>query len=245
MARLPRVYGDYGFMHLTVRGIGKQILFEEDMDYLYYLNLLRRFSNETKVTVCAYCLMENHVHLLVCDAEHNTPLFMKKIGVSYAYYYNKKYDRTGHLFQDRYGSAVIESESYLLTVFRYILNNPRDAGICPASEYRWSSYRFYGNPRSFVDTKILTELLGDHQAYEDFITEKYEDDPLGPEKIRHDDEWAKSVIHKTLNVDSGTVLQSYDLKQRNEALRLLKEKGLTIRQIERLTRISKSIAQRA
>ncbi len=107
------------------------------MDYKYFLKLLRRFSEECNVTLVAYCLMENHVHLLVNDLHsNNISKFMQKIGVTYSGYYNRKYDRSGHLFQDRFRSETVEDERYLLTVFRYILNNPKKAGICPASSYR-------------------------------------------------------------------------------------------------------------
>ena len=245
MARSARKHSEYGYMHLIVRGNGRQIIFEEEPDYLYYLHLLKRFSKETGVIICAYCLMENHVHLLICDREQNVSLFMKKLGVAYSYYFNNKYHRTGHLFQDRFGSSVIESDDLLLTVFRYILNNPRSAGICSAAEYPWSSYKYYGSPESFVDTKILVELLGNFREYESFIEAKYEDEPLKTEKIWHDDEWAKSIIRESLQIDSGTILQSYDQERRNRAIKILKEKGLSIRQIERLTGISKSVIHRA
>ena len=108
-------------MHIIVRGIGKQILFEDDSDRRTYLSFLKKYRGETEITIFAYCLMENHVHLLIQDRNGAAPLFMKKMGVSYAQYYNRKYDRIGHLFQDRYKSERIEDDAYLLTVFRYIL----------------------------------------------------------------------------------------------------------------------------
>lgn len=246
MARLPRIHSQSGYFHITVRGVGKQILFEEKSDYLRYLHLLKRFSIETKVNICAYCLMENHVHLLVYDRGENLALFMKKLGVAYSYYFNQKYERTGHLFQGRYVSVPIESDDFLLTVFRYILNNPRKAGICSAADYPWSSYRKYGNQNSFVDTMVLQEMLGSFEEYAAFIDAKYDDEEFEtPNDAVQNDEWAIEIIRKTLNIESGTVLQSYVRQRRDQALRILKEKGLTIRQIERLTGISKSVIQRA
>ena len=110
-----------GYMHIITRGIGRQLLFEEDQDYLHYLAVLEKYSLETAVYICAYCLMENHVHLLVHGESEQIILFMKKLGVNYAGWFNWKYERTGHLFQDRYKSEPVEDDGYLLTVFRYNL----------------------------------------------------------------------------------------------------------------------------
>ena len=244
MPRTTRKYSESGFMHLTVKGNGNQIIFEEKSDYIYFLHLLKRYSAETKIAICAYCLMENHVHLLICDKEKNMPLFMQKLCGTYTYYFNRKYQHIGHLFRGRYFSRAIDDEDYLLTVFRYILNNPREAGFENAADYEWSSYNRYGNPNSFVDTSAFMELLGGWNEYAEFIAARYEDEP---ELItfKHDDEWAKQIIRESLNVDSGTILQSYDFERRNAALRSLREKGLSVRQIERLTGINRNSIQRA
>ena len=243
MPREARNHGEWGYLHLIARGIGKQILFEEKGDFLHFLHLLKRFSSETNVAICAYCLMDNHFHLLVYDPEFNSPLFMKKLEGTYAVYFNRKYERSGHLFQNRYKSRAIDSEDSLITVFRYILNNPYKAGISSAAEYPWNSYHQYGNPNSFVDTTYLQELLGSFTEYAAFINAN-EDDDTDIEFQRHDDDWAIAVIRKTFNISSGTVMRSFDKNSRNAAIRLLKEKGLSIRQIERLTGISKSLIQR-
>ena len=141
MPREARNPGEWGYLHLIARGIGKQILFEEKADFLHFLHLLKRFGDETNVAICAYCLMDNHFHLLVYDPAFSSPLFMKKLEGTYAAYFNRKYERSGHLFQNRYKSKVIDSEDALITVLRYILNNPRKAGISSAAEYPWSSYQ--------------------------------------------------------------------------------------------------------
>lgn len=83
--------------------------------------------------------MENHVHLLLRDTKDQLDLVMKKITGSYAYYFNHKYDRSGHLFQDRYGCEVVEDDAYLMTVIRYIHRNPEKAGIAKAGDYRFGA----------------------------------------------------------------------------------------------------------
>ncbi len=265
MPRSARKRSETGYYHLIVRGNARQIIFEEQADYIRFLHLLKRFGLETQISICAFCLMENHVHILIYDqttdrSRDNDPrspasgepennhvsLFMQKLGVSYSYYFNQKYHRTGHLFEDRFTGIPIESEDHLLTTFRYILNNPRKAGICEASEYQWSSYNRYGNPHSFVDTTVLQELLGSFDEYAAYIAAKYEEEEPPKEQTSvHDDEWAKEEIHNLLNVQSCTDLQAWDWNRRTEALRLLKEHGLSVRQIARLTGISKSAVQRA
>ncbi len=246
MARQARKLSESGYMHIIIRGIGKQLLFESDEDRTFFLGSLEKYSQDLKVTVCAYCLMENHVHLLLYDTQQQIPCMMKKLGVRYSYYFNQKYDRTGHLFQDRYRSEPVEDDTYLLTVFRYILKNPEKAGICRASDYRWSSYALYGDRESFVDTSaVLEPLLGDRTAYAAYIAETADDECLEYTPSRHDDAWALKVIHRLLHGQSGTVLQKMDREARNEALRRMKKAGLTVRQIERLTGINRGTVQNA
>ena len=243
MPKLPRPVSEYGYYHLVIRGNNKQIIFEEREDYVHFLNLLKKFSAEFQVSINAFCLMENHVHLLVYHTDSNIPIFMKYLAGTYAVWFNQKYNKVGHLFQGRYISKPVESDDSLCRVFRYIINNPKDAGMCPAKDYLWNSYSRYGNPNSFVDTKIFLELLGNFEEYDAYLNENYEIDSSF-ESWDHDDEWAKSVIHETLGIESGTIIQTYDLERRNQAIRTLREKGLSIRQISRLTGISKSVIQR-
>lgn len=167
MPRQARQTGEY--LHIIVRGNGKQILFEDDADRKKYLSLLQKYSAETGIIILAYCLMDNHVHLLIRDAAGAASVFMKKTGVSYVLYYNTKYERTGHLFQDRYKSEVIDSDAYLLAVYRYILNNPAKAGICAAEKYLWSSYREYGKTEGLTDTGMLREMIGDKATLSGFL----------------------------------------------------------------------------
>lgn len=244
MPRQARRFSHSGYLHIIMRGIGKQILFEEREDYCFFLSAVKRFLKETNITLLAYCLMDNHVHLLICDTEFQTPVLIKKIGVSYSGYFNRKYKRTGHLFQDRYHSEPVENERYLLTVFRYILKNPEKAGICNTSDYEWSSYSQYNNPAAFVQTRLFQTLIGDQHSYDLFLDAVNDDECLEFES-KKDDEWAKAIIRKYLGCESGTVLQSYNRSRRDTALRILKEHRLTIRQIERLTGINRGVIQRA
>ena len=245
MPRMARKKSESGFMHLITRGVGKQVLFVNREDYLFFLAILKKFRNETNTTICAYCLMDNHVHLLVKDESDSVSLFMQKLNGSYAGYFNHKYERSGHLFQDRFQSEAVESDEYLVTVFRYILNNPRKAGICSAADYEWNSYNDYGLPSSYIDTSFFEDLIGKQEEYACFIAMENDDECMEYDGEKRNDEWAKSIIRKSLGIESGTMLQSWEWKDRNAALKLLKGKGLKIRQIERLTGINRGVIQKA
>ncbi len=243
--RKARDFGSSGYMHLIVRGISRQALFEEKEDYLFYLRQLRRISSEENISLLCYCLMENHVHLLVFNSSGNISRMMNRLGTVYAKYFNKKYNRVGHLFQNRYLNENIYNDTQLLTVFRYILNNPVKAGICPADRYEWNSYRFYGDSASFPDTSQLEALIGDRSAFAAFMNTPANDEACqNIERTDRSDEWAKITIAQTLH-KNGTDLQQMCRSDRNEALRKLKQQGLSIRQIERLTGVGRNIIQRA
>ena len=246
MARQARDLGDSGFLHVMQRGIGQQLLFEVPEDYRYYLRILKKYSGETGVSVCAYCLMENHTHLLLYDTRQKIPELMKKIGVGYSYYFNQKYERVGHLFQDRYRSEVVEDDAGLMMVVRYILNNPREAGICPAKDYPWSSYGDYGDRSAFTYHDTIEGLLGDKASFEKYIAEENGDRCMEYGfKSRHDDRWAMKVIHRQLKGKSGTSLQGLGHDERDAVLKKLKAAGLSVRQLERLTGINRGAIQRA
>lgn len=243
MPRQARQKSASGYLHLIARGIGRQVLFEESEDYRRYLSLLERYSGETGVVVCAYCLMENHVHILVRDESGRTPLMMKKLGVSYSAYFNRKYDRHGHLFQDRYKSEAVEDDAYLLTVFRYILQNPKKAGICPVDRYPWSSYQHIKASDTFVDCTLIRGMLGGDRQLVAYIKAENNDTCM-EYGGKWDDDLAKEKLCAVLDGQSGTILQSMDRAARNDALRRLKQAGLSVRQIERLTGIGRNIVQR-
>ena len=99
MPRQARSPGSSGFFHVIIRGNAKQLIFEEDDDRRFFLNRMMKYSAETGVAICAYCLMENHVHLLLRDNSNALAQFMKKLNGSYARFFNWKYERTGHLFK--------------------------------------------------------------------------------------------------------------------------------------------------
>ena len=246
MPRSARQKSGSGYYHIVHRGIGKQILFEEDEDNERFLATLQRYRRELGLGLVAYCLMENHIHLLLHDVQGQIEQIMKKIAVSYAYYYNHKYDRSGHLFQDRYMSEAVEDEAYFLCVIRYIHRNPEKAGISKASEYRWSSYSAYLTPNDWIDTALALELIGGSERFPDFMNCGSEQECLDiRERKRMRDEDARQLIIEYCNVSSGTQLQQWNRKERDTAIKKLKELGISVRQLERLTGINRGVIQKA
>lgn len=164
MPRKPREKSETGIYHVIVRGMGQQNIFHEEDDFQRYLETTKNISLESKVSVLGYCLITNHVHLLLRENDGDISGFMKRLGVSYAYWYNWKYERIGHVFQDRFKSECVEDDAYLLTVIRYIHLNPIKASIIDKpEEYKWSScaayYKADRNMATFPDTRLILGVV--------------------------------------------------------------------------------------
>lgn len=143
MPRRPRIHLDGVPLHIVQRGHNRQPCFFADADYVAYLECLGDAARRTGCQLHAYALMTNHVHLLLTPADAQAvPRLMVSLGRRYVPYVNAAYQRSGTLWEGRYKSSLIQSESYLLACMRYIELNPVRAGICPdPAQYRWSSYR--------------------------------------------------------------------------------------------------------
>ena len=110
-----------------LRGINRQTIFEDDEDREIFTDTVNAFRGENNYKVYTYCLMDNHVHLLLHKRNDSVSTAVKRIASRYVYWFNKKYDRSGHLFQGRFKSEVVEDDRYFLTVLRYIFQNPLKA----------------------------------------------------------------------------------------------------------------------
>lgn len=245
MPRQARALSESGYYHVINRGIGKQILFEDGDDNQRFLDTLKRYIEEEHFELICYCLMENHFHLLL-HAETGLDRIMKRICCSYAYYYNEKYGRTGHLFQERYRSEAIKDDKQLLATVRYIHNNPQKAGICRHEAYEWSSWREYVERATMVVPDLVLESVGGKDAFLRFSESNDEGCFLDDDrKERISDMQGQEIIRTMLKLKSGTQLQKMDKEKRDAALHKLKEEGLSVRQIERLTGINRGIVLRA
>jgi len=162
MARIQRIYSSTGCYHIMLRGNEKKNIFLDDHDRQRFLEVLLKKKTETELAVYAYCLMDNHIHLVLRDEQNEISTIMKGIATSYAMYFNIKYNRVGHVFQDRFRSEPVEDERYLWSVIRYLHNNPVKAGkVNQAIHYEWSSYRDYIDPEAsnMVDSRYVLSMI--------------------------------------------------------------------------------------
>ena len=247
MPRQTRKKSKTGIYHVMLRGINQQIIFEDEEDNEKFIETMKTYKEISGYKILAYCLMNNHAHLLIKVDGEEIDLVLKRIAVSYVYWYNWKYRRRGHLFQDRFKSEPVEDDSYFLTVLRYIHQNPVKARICKeASEYKFSSYNCYLEEGSdFVDIDYAYSILSKTEFIL-FNQEQNNDECLeyAEQVYRLNDIDAKAIIQQISGCENATQFQSLGPKQRDEYIKALRENGLSIRQLSRLTGISFAIVRK-
>ncbi|HHU29921.1 MAG: transposase [Bacillota bacterium] len=248
MPRHARRLSSTGIYHIMLRGINQQQILEDREDNKKFIEILKDCKLISGFKLYAYCLMGNHLHLIIRIEKEPLEQVFKRICGRYAYWYNAKYCRVGHLFQDRFKSEPIEDEKYFLSVFRYIHQNPVKAGLVKKlEEYPYSSYNCYVKSKgdSLVDTDFVLDMM-DREQLEVFHSEESEDTYLDIKErpFRLTDEQAKEIIRKVTKCKNASEVQLLEVKKRNSYIRKLRKEGLSIRQISRLTGISKGIIER-
>ena len=163
-----------GYYHVYNRGNRKQNIFLEESDYLGYLARLRKYKDEHKITLICYCLMPNHIHLLVRqNSEAPIHKFMLPFHTSYSMYFNRKYDKVGHLFQGRFKQKEVSDDGYLLRLSSYIHLNPIIDGLVNKLEdYKWSSYPDYIGLRQGTLCEKAPVLINESPERYKIITEE-------------------------------------------------------------------------
>ena len=162
MPRKPREEVEGGLFHVFARGNDKRTIYRDDADRLTYLRLLGRAIQQFRWRLLAYCLMENHVHLLVETPQANLAEGMRWLHGVYGREFNARHGRSGHLFQGRYGAVRIKTDEQLWTVAGYIAMNPVEAGLCGrAEEWPWSSHSaaLSGEAPEWVDVEHLLDYF--------------------------------------------------------------------------------------
>jgi REP element-mobilizing transposase RayT len=162
MGRKPREEVEDGIHHVYARGNRRQAIFLDDDDRWAYLAMLRGVVRHHRWRCLAFCLMGNHIHLLVETPNANLGLGMQRLHGPYAQAFNKRHKTVGHLFQKRYGSERVTSDAQLVSTLRYIALNPVEAGLCEdARDWRWSSYALLveGIAPEWVDGVRVREYL--------------------------------------------------------------------------------------
>jgi putative transposase len=178
MARRPRLLAPGVLYHVIVRGNHRQKTFLNEGDYQAYLERLGRYRTRLGVTVYAYCLMPNHVHLLVETGSQPLSRFMQGLQQSYTQYFNRKHRKVGHLFQGRYQAIVCDKDEYLLSLVRYIHLNPiRAKMVRKLEDYRYSGHRNYmeGLVSEVLEPGRVLDMLGGRAGYRRFVLEGLKD----------------------------------------------------------------------
>ena len=247
MARSGRRLSASGVYHIVLRGINKQTIFYDDEDREVFLNRMKLAKKETPCEIYAFCLMSNHIHMLVREKQTTIGKVYMKLLSSYVYWYNRKYERIGNLFQDRYKSEPIEADSHLLCCLRYIHQNPVKAGMVKeVGDYAWSSHELYMNGKeSFVDTELLTGMLNDIEGYADFVKKEEKTEFLENDKIPaiSDEKLVKRIQDICLKYKIKNILE-LEKGGLHEILLIIRQiPGASIRQISRVTGVPISIVR--
>ncbi len=166
MGRKPRVEYSGALYHVIQRGNNREYIFEKNEDKLFLLNEIRGRKINTGLKLYGYVIMDNHYHLVLQVGDDPLSKLMHLINSSYARYYNREHNRTGHVYDGRYKAIPIQNENYFLAVVRYVHRNPVRAGICAhINKYRWSSDMYYrNNQNGFVDIDFLLGILSNDRG---------------------------------------------------------------------------------
>ena len=243
MPKGARQRSESGYYHVVPKGIADQLIFEDDLDRSLYLELLRKAKAETGIKIHAYCLMSNHVHLVVEDEHGKLSEAMKYLTERYAMHFAGQIGRTGGIFRKPFWSEPIESDEHLLCAVRYAHANPAAAGICLASAYEWSSAKDYlGRESEITDTGMVLDMLGGKEGFVEFSKMANATAVPFPGSMLKDhltDDEALAIAKGILGED-GINLAAYEKEARTAGVRLLSERGFSVARIARITGLSRS-----
>ena len=254
MPRFARKKSSTGIYHIMLRAVNRQKIFHDREDAQRFIDTLARFEKQSGYKLYGYCLMPNHIHLLLQEGEEDLAQALKRIGVSFVNWYNNKYERVGHLFQDRFKSETVEDEPYLLVVLRYIHQNPQKAGlVSDIADYEWSSYKDYlKGSKSLIEQEFILNIFSQNSEkaislFASFMRQANEDHCLedeGKVKKNWTAEELAELLYQLAGFSEFSKLQSLEKSKRDELLLKLREAGLTIRKIEELTGLGRGMIER-
>ncbi|MDL4841744.1 transposase [Aquibacillus rhizosphaerae] len=259
MPRKARIRSASGIYHIMWRGANRQEIFHDEEDCRYFLHTINKYKVKSGIHVLGWCLMNNHVHLLIREGQEEISTTMKRIGVTFVWYYNLKYTTTGHLFQDRYKSESVETIRYLLTVIRYIHQNPMKAGIVSKiDEWRWSSLLGYLDktvfPSDLLDCDYILKMFSENrdtaqERFKEFHKRTNKDECLDEQVIvrkRFTDVEARKEIKHVLGSIEIAQVKSLPKLDRDVILQKVKEiDGISQRQAARILGVSSNLIFKA
>ncbi len=255
MSRQPRTFAYSQIYHIILKGIDGHDIFYDNKDKDFFLKQIQITKQTFNYIVYSYCLMSNHVHLVIKCKNELLSKAIQSLSIRYVSYFNKKYERTGHLFQGRFKSKSVENQKYFLELCRYIHRNPEKAGIALTQNYEWSSYKEYLGETKIINKNVLLHYFNNN--LKDFVY--YTTNTLDIDDVEDfveyelinklNDAQLASIIMKKFNLSNIGQINLF-FKTRNKLL--LKEdlkkissiNGTNITQISRVIRISRNIIQR-
>ena len=246
MSRQARVKSETGIYHVMLRGVNKQHIFLDTQDYKKFIQVLIDCKKASHFELYAYCLMNNHIHLLIKETEESVSTIMKRIGCRFVYWYNAKYQRVGHLFQDRFRSEPVETDEYFLCVLRYIHNNPVKAKLVDScSDYEYSSYNWYFENGILIDKKFALSIM----SIEEFALFHQEEDineylDISENAIPVTDDMAVEIIKNNTGFNDLCKINELDKERKKELIARLKSQGLSSRQIIMNIGLSKNMVEK-
>lgn len=249
MAFVTRLESESKVYHVVTKGMGGQLMFENDDDRRFFLKRMEEYGDEERITFYAWCLMSNHVHMVIKSEIGDLSQFMRRLGTSYVTVFNDRHQRKGALLQRSFWSDPVLTDERLLATVRYVHQNPLKPGLCSTcAGYQWSSYREYEYKPGIVDTEFVLSILGGIARFERFH-ESF-DDPKGfldidRKRSRLTLDEAIEKAHAALGESSISNLRLLPKNERDEKLCILKSLGLSIRQIEMLTGVGRNTIFRA
>ena len=253
MPRSAREKSLTGIYHVILRGVNKKTIFHDDEDNQRFLTTIERYKSLSSIKLYGWCLMGNHAHLLLREGKDSLSSVLKRIGISYVRYYNDKYNSSGHLFQDRYRSESVEADNYLLTVIRYIHQNPVKAGLVTDPWlWKWSSCPvYYGlktNQPDILDESFILSLFSGNISEASTKFKMHNEERSDVECLDHfstirlTDFEAQTEIKKVLADVSLDKVKDMPKNQRNELIRLVKKiRGIKQRQAAEILGVSQTL----
>ncbi len=246
MPRSARKQSESNIYHVMLRGTDRMNIFDGSEDYRKMLRLLKEYQRVCGFSLYAYCLLSNHMHLLLRPGDEPLEKIFRRLGASYVYWFNTKYERSGHLFQDRYKSEPVKDDEHFLTVIRFIHMNPVKAGECQRpADYPYSSFSDYFT-NELIDSEPVLEQM-DREAFLHFHAEQNDDVCMDLEEsrpVRMTDEKALKKMRKISGCENAAEFQKLPVETRNAALSRMLKKGVSIRQASRITGVSIGIVRK-
>ncbi|MGB4439332.1 MAG: transposase [Sedimentibacter sp.] len=246
MPRQARIKSSTGIYHIMIRGINKEQIFNRVVHKNKVIEIIKNIREDMEFDVIAYCIMDNHLHLLIKAEEDKLEILMKKLNIKYAMHYNKIEKRYGHVFQDRFKSEAVENDKYLLGALRYIHNNPVKAGITKnISDYSWSSAKDYINMHSEIITdKYLKEISDLFRNKNEFVAfHSINDDNLYIDTKEEESENIRNIVNSLIEkfvIEHGITDQSQATIDKKEELaeKLMKLNIISYREIAEYCNLS-------